>query len=370
MQEKGKLRRVFPGSNSARGFFSFFEHIVAPEKSRVWVIKGGPGNGKSTLMGKIGRALQAQGYDLEYHHCASDSTSLDGLVIPALQTALVDGTFPHVFDPPFPGAAGEIIDLGRFWNAAGLRKNKEQIIKLEAEISRRFKQAHRLLAIAGIYLEAAESYYRLPGVLDQGAFDNLTLKLTAEIFTAQAAEGGGRVRRLFASAIAPEGFVHHLATLLEPLSTVYLLQGEYSSGKSEIIRRITEAALWRGFYVEAFHCALHPEKIDHLLIPQLGIALVNNTVPHSITPAGNCREIDSRQFMAALPGRLQAEKNSLDQSCNEALAAALHFLAQAKAGYQELESLYRPHLRFAAVDRLGQEILAGILEQAADQGAT
>ncbi|MGI5823306.1 MAG: hypothetical protein ACOX6Z_05105 [Dethiobacteria bacterium] len=370
MQKKGKLRRVFPGSNSARGFFSFFEQIIDPEKGRIWVIKGGPGNGKSTLMGKIGQALQEQGYDLEYHHCASDSTSLDGLVIPALKTALVDGTFPHVFDPPFPGAAGEIIDLGRFWEAAGLRENKGQIIKLEAEISRRFKQAHRLLAVAGIYLEAAESYYRLPGVLNQGAFDNLTLKLMAEIFSAKAQGAEGRVRRLFASAIAPEGFVHHLDTLLEPLSTVYLLQGEYSSGKSEIIKRVMEAALWRGFYVEVFHCALNPEKIDHLLIPQLGAALVNNTAPHRITPTGTCREIDSREFMAPLPEKLQVEKNSLDQKYNEALAAALHFLARAKAGYQELESFYRPHLRFAAVDRLGQEILASILEQAAVREAT
>ena len=35
-----------------------------------------------------------RGYDVEFHHCSSDASSIDGVVIPALKIALVDGTTP------------------------------------------------------------------------------------------------------------------------------------------------------------------------------------------------------------------------------------------------------------------------------------
>ena len=363
MGKKGKLRRFFPGSNSARGFFSFFSEIAGPAISRVLVLKGGPGCGKSTFMRKIGRALQEDGYDLEYHHCASDSLSLDGLVVPALGVALIDGTFPHVLDPPSPGVIGEIIDLGRFWNASALQEKKGQIFKLQAEIKRLFAQAHRILAITGAYRDILESYYQTEGILDWGAQDRLTLRLSEDILAGETKGGRGLVRRLFASAITPQGCVHYLADLIEPLARVYLFNGEYSTGKSRVIERVLEETLRRGFYVEAYHCALDPEKVDHMVIPELSIAIINNFMPHCITATRVCRNIDSGEFIADLPPALQAEKDSFTAKYTQNLQDALSFLERARSAYQELEGYYIPQMDFTAVDYLCQETLASILEK-------
>ena len=47
-------RRYFPGANTGRGFIGHFEGIVPPwsEPHYTYVLKGGPGVGKSTLMKK------------------------------------------------------------------------------------------------------------------------------------------------------------------------------------------------------------------------------------------------------------------------------------------------------------------------------
>lgn len=95
MPPTGTIKRVFPGGNTNRGFVSFYDQIIGPEATHIFVIKGGPGVGKSTFMKAIGAVMQAEGYDLEYHHCSSDNNSLDGLVIPALGVALLDGTAPQ-----------------------------------------------------------------------------------------------------------------------------------------------------------------------------------------------------------------------------------------------------------------------------------
>ncbi|NPV30394.1 MAG: ATPase [Firmicutes bacterium] len=96
---KGKVRMVFPGGNTCLGFYSFYDNIIEEDAARIFVIKGGPGVGKSTFMQRIGEEMQERGYDIEFHWCSSDNESLDAVVIPALRVALIDGTAPHVAVP-------------------------------------------------------------------------------------------------------------------------------------------------------------------------------------------------------------------------------------------------------------------------------
>lgn len=94
---KGKIRHLFPGGNTSKGFYSFYHYIISQDTARRKIcIKGGPGTGKSTLMKSIGTFFNDKGYDIEYHHCSSDNNSLDGIVIKQLNIALLDGTAPHV----------------------------------------------------------------------------------------------------------------------------------------------------------------------------------------------------------------------------------------------------------------------------------
>lgn len=88
--------QYFLGANSPTGFYSLYDHLLSPEEaSRICILKGGPGCGKSTLMRAIGRLAQEQGFQAEYILCSGDPDSLDAVVLPQLRTALVDGTAPH-----------------------------------------------------------------------------------------------------------------------------------------------------------------------------------------------------------------------------------------------------------------------------------
>lgn len=89
-------RHFFAGSNSSKGFYSLFSHILNKESARkIICMKGGPGTGKSSFMKKVGGYFSKKGYPIEYYHCSSDINSLDAIVIKNLNIALLDGTFPH-----------------------------------------------------------------------------------------------------------------------------------------------------------------------------------------------------------------------------------------------------------------------------------
>ena len=89
------VRRYFLGANTAKGFFSVYEDFCKPDSGNfLYVIKGGPGCGKSSFMKKIGKAAEDAGLDVEYVLCSADPDSLDGVLIPTWHVGYADGTSP------------------------------------------------------------------------------------------------------------------------------------------------------------------------------------------------------------------------------------------------------------------------------------
>ena len=89
--------KSFLGANTPNGFHSLFGQLYNPYKdSRMYIIKGGPGTGKSSFMKKVAKAASSLALDTEQIFCSSDPDSLDGVIVPQLGLCIADGTAPHV----------------------------------------------------------------------------------------------------------------------------------------------------------------------------------------------------------------------------------------------------------------------------------
>lgn len=138
-------RRYFPGANTGRGFIGHFEGIVPPwsEPHYTYVLKGGPGVGKSTLMKKCAAIARANGFTVEEFRCASDPESFDAVRIPQRRLVLLDGTAPHTIDPAMPGIDGETLDLGRFLHKEVFKRRREELFVLAEENRAHYKTRSR-----------------------------------------------------------------------------------------------------------------------------------------------------------------------------------------------------------------------------------
>lgn len=359
---QGNIRKMFPGSNSAYGFYSFYDQIIADNAARIFVIKGGPGVGKSTFMYNISRELTAQGYDVEFHCCSADSESLDGIVFPQLQIACIDGTTPHMVDPKNPGAVDEIINLGEFWDEAKVIARREAILSSNRETARLYRRAYRYLAAAKLFLDEVEDYYRENRCLDTAGLDRLALRVIGEIFGGKVNRSNTerRERHLFATAITPDGPISYLDTIVGDFQR-YIISGDDGTGKNELIARIKDAAVMRSFFVEVYHCALDPVKIDHLIIPQLRIAVLNSVTPHILVPTGEDRLIETAAYVKNPGRRLEKERDLARGLYDRTFHAAIDFIARSRDVHQKLESYYAPSMRFSEINRLTEAVLEKIL---------
>lgn len=151
---KGEIKRFnggvfFAGANSAHGFVSFYDSILGDKKiERVYILKGGPGTGKSSFMKKAAEYAASKGMSAEIYRCSSDPDSLDGVVIDE-KVAILDGTAPHTVDMSLPGVRDEIINLGAFWDDNALKERSAEIEELISKKAEGYKKAYRYLSAYG-----------------------------------------------------------------------------------------------------------------------------------------------------------------------------------------------------------------------------
>ena len=157
-------RIYFAGANTADGFVGVYQDIANEnDLERLYIIKGGAGTGKSTMMKEIADAAESAGYPVEYYLCGSDPDSLDCVLLDG-RIAVLDGTAPHTLDMNYPGAASELIDVSKFWDKEILEKNRENIIFHSAEKSAAYASAYR-------YLRAASAVEKEKAALARQLFD-------------------------------------------------------------------------------------------------------------------------------------------------------------------------------------------------------
>lgn len=362
---KGKIRHMFPGNNTSMGFFSFYQYMPPqPENlSHYFIIKGGPGVGKSTFMRFVGETMVNMGYDAELHHCSSDNASLDGVVLPSLGLAFVDGTSPHTIDPGIPGAVDEIINLGEFWDSSALQRDRPQITAATVENSRLFRRAYSHLAAAKIFLDEYESAFSEPGVMNWSAVDRETLEILGDIFSSNIHSGHKpSLRHLFATAITPDGSRSYLDSIVSGIKKRYVISGEPGTGKTTIMRQVADRAALLGLGAEMFHCALEPAKIDHVVIPELNTAVINGSIPHTYTPEKDDIVINTERFLNRHKlAAFNAETADAMHRYEDAFAAAITFIARARQNHDLLESYYIPNMDFNAINELKEQTMRRVL---------
>lgn len=356
------VRKMFPGAVTYQGFFSYYSYIIQPDAQHIFVIKGGPGVGKSTFMKNIGEAMLQYGYDIEYHCCSSDNNSIDGLVIPKLGVALLDGTAPHIVDPKNPGAVDEIINLGEYWNEEIMRKSKQEIMDSNYEVSRYFQGAYFALTEAKTALDEWKFYTQ--ACQDWSVIDQTLLKVERDLFR-MTPKGHGQERHLFAWAHTPQGKTQFIDTLLNEVSTLYTLKGHPGTGKSTFLAKIAERAIAYGLFVEFYHNTLNPAKLDLIIIPEISAALAITSEPYIYSPTFNGK-LNALNFDQSLNKplfeRYQEDIENCRHRITQHIDRALRNSKQAKRVHDLMETYYIPAMDFAAIDQKRISILQRILD--------
>ena len=338
------------GANTPQGFCSHYDSLLHDSRiRRLYLLKGGPGCGKSTLMRHVSAAAQKKGYAVEEIPCSSDPSSLDGLIVPDAGLALADGTAPHVLEPPLCGLGAQYLDLGRFYNPDVMLLHKKALL----EAQQKNKACYPLCYLA---LQAAEAASEL---LCQLAADAVPTSLLTEalqtIVPTKPPElpTAGVQRSRFLSAFTPEG----IRCLTPQAAKIVHIRDSFGLSAllmEDLLRSFRDL----GHSVIAAYDPLRPAQLQAILLPSLDTAyLVSSRLFPFASQADWDLDLDALVFRR-LHNRSEQRLHVAEQLRNEAVEEALHYLHAAKRHHDALEAACRPAVDFAAAAACADEIAA------------
>jgi hypothetical protein len=366
------IKRYFPGGNTPDGYLSFYDQVISWSQARkIFIIKGGPGAGKSTFMKKIASEFIKQGISLEFLHCSADSNSIDGLVIPDYKVALLDGTAPHIIDPKFPGCVDDIINLGDYWDEDALAQNRAKIQETNEMYGRCYKRVYNYLKAAKIIFDDLSQIYK--NAVDIEAINRETDRVVNYIFKAIPYQNKtSEQRHLFASAITPDGLVHFLDCLFCNVNNRFLITGSPGTGKSDLLKKITDIFVTKGFNVDIFHCPMNPAKIEHLIVRELDYGFITSTKPHTISQIKATDQIIDLDF-AVNTSKVNFYKQHLDYDSElfwDLIDKSVKALQEAKQLHDQMERLYSSKMSFKKIDAIREKLLSNMLKHISDETIT
>ena len=343
----------FLGANSGQGFQNLFQRFCEPEDHYdLLVLKGGPGAGKSTMMRTIGKAMEERGEEVEYLYCSGDPQSLDGVHIPRIRTAVVDGTAPHVIEPKYPAAVDRYVNLGQFYDIAAAKESRADIVRYTREGSSAYQRAYRAFGAARQMDDSAAALV-LEG-LDAGKLLRRTEGIIGRELRGHGS--GGKDDYRFLGSLTCQGPVWRFDSVQTLCPKVYQLQDAYGLA-APMLQRLHAAASARGFRAIICPDPEHVDRIQHLLLPELELAFVTSREGMEYTGSAYRRVRLDAMVDAAYYKRFKARLRFSARVSGALREEGLAALKEAKAAHDQLEAVYHPHVDFEGVNQMVQEEL-------------
>lgn len=351
--------QYFLGANSPSGFYSLYDHLLPPERAnRFYIIKGGPGCGKSTLMRQVARRAEETGQTVEYTLCSGDPDSLDAILLPQLGVAIVDGTAPHVVEPKYPGVVEEYVNLGRGYRRDELQNIKGEIMSCMTGYKACYQRAYRCLGAAAAIQEDLRTTLTTPA-LEERLAKRARGILSRELKTRLSLPG--QVKQRFLGAVTHKGAMTLYDTALVQCPKVYELSDRCGLAHPMLLQLLS-GAVEKGYDVVACPDPMAPQRLAHLLIPQAGLAFLTTSSDQPL-PEKPWRRIRVETGVGSDLMHRSRPRIRFAQKVGEALMEeAVASLAQAKAMHDDLEALYHPYVDFSLVDRTADQLARTILE--------
>lgn len=351
----------FACANSCQGFVNHFPSVLQ-DMNRIFILKGGPGTGKSTLMKGVGAYFENQDESVEYIYCSSDTTSLDGVILRSRGIAIVDGTAPHVIEPAVPGAVEEYVNLGVAWDAEKLIPYRMEIQELNGQIRREYQEVYRLLKDAKEVHDRWESIYRENmdfDKLNQAAEDMIAVIF--EDHTASCREAK-EVHRFF-GALTPEGSINFIESLTQGMKRRYFIKGRPGTGKSTLMKKIAAAAKELGLDAEIYHCSLDADSLDMVILRGIGVCVFDATPPHEMFPSVDTDVIVDLYDAAVIPQTDEEHQEALSLIAAEYdryIRTARVHLARARHLHDALEQYYINAVDYKQIDVILEDLILAI----------
>ena len=317
-------KKYLASANTTSGFVNKFNFINMQKDSFTYILKGGPGTGKSTLMKKIGKYFEDKNYFVEYFFCSSDSDSLDGVKIKNF--SIVDGTAPHVTEASMPQVKETIVNIGEFIGRE-VKVNKDKIEKFLKIKKLNFNNAYLYLESLGKIFE--EESLNLKHNKNLEKLETITGKL-------KNMKQKGMSRELFSSFISQNGYKTFYKQ--NNYKEIIIVKGNFIENE-KLFNKLSTFLDDKKIYFIKFKSIFMPEFIEGIYVSEIDTLIVSES-----TYFENFESFKNKTIIKKLIKKIA------------------HNLDAAKLNHKKVEQFYIKNMNFDGLNKKEMDIVNEIEE--------
>ena len=348
----------FAGANTGEGFVSAYPDWIREEEChRVFIIKGGSGTGKSSIIKACAAAAEEVGAGVVLLLCSSDPTSADAVILEGRngrRIAILDGTAPHTADPELPGAVGEIVDVGRYWDPSTLAYHREEITLARHGKQRAYHRAYRYLAAIREVEDGARS------LLASCILREKMYAAVNRILPNTMDDEDFREEIRYTHALSMKG-AYRLNTFASAERTYYVTD-VYGTGEY-FLSAVRECAARRRLAMYISPSPIDPRRMQEICLPhaRMRFCLASPKTNRAVEDEG--RIINMLRFIDHASLAVCRARLRFANACEEMLTdGALQALRDAGEEHFRLEEIYKSAMDFSGVEAETQRLCVYVRE--------
>lgn len=329
-------RHYFAEGITNRGYISLLPHMML-EWDKAYILMGGPGTGKSTLIKMIGLDIADRGYEVDFMRSAWDPDSIAGILMRKLNWAILDNYEVAPSRWRAPGLMEEMIDFASFCNKEKLEEKREEILEITERIAKGQRQIGEILATDfseplreksnSSYLKEEEKPW-LPKLHATDLFKNKKDSWSKAQDALKKIQKS-IIRSYFLHGLGTEGWVNLAPSFLQECDQIRI-EGEEAHEAMEWILQEAESL---GQVIDIVLHPIYPDETLGIVLPERNLAIWQGD-----------------------PACLKEQ--GLDKVYSISLKEALY---QTKEAREHLKALYTETVDFDKVDALRADLLNCIL---------
>ena len=349
------MNKYFAASNSSLGFRCYYGDCFSG-LDKLYIIKGGPGTGKSSLMKRVSRSAEEKGYSVEYFYCSSDQESLDGVILykDGFKMGIIDGTSPHAYDMKYAGAVDNIVNLGEFWNNKMLEEKRDDIILLSRRKTHEYNLAYDYLCSCGNLSTVIWS--QLSCCANMRKMIAVSKRLLSEL---DYGEGYNEKIRLIDS-IGMRGRVR-FDSFEKNAEKIYVIGDRFGFG-SFMLDLLRQELIAKRRSISVSYDPICPDRINGIFDTNSRYAfLLSDGRAEDREKNKSIRHINMKRFMNSEKfGQVKADIKYAQGLYQKSLVGAMSHFENIKKIHFELEKIYGVTMDFSGVDKMTEDLIRKI----------
>lgn len=340
------MEKYFAASNSARGFCNYYNECFS-FADKLYIIKGGPGTGKSSFMRRCAASAESKGYSVEYFYCSSDPESLDGVIIytDKRSIAVIDGTAPHTYEMVYPGVRDNIINLGEAWDEGTLDKFRDEIFRLSEGKTLEYRRAYDATGMCGNLSAVIDSY------IDKFLLSEKLSRSAARLIEKLGLSGNGQTKIRLIDSLSMKGRVRF--DTFERMAEKCVIVGDtYGAGAImlEQIKRRLDLALC-DYYIS--YDPIIPKKINGIFERGRKVAFILSDSRVKLEhQADEIEYVNMKRFISPVAADIKADLKYTFSLYKSSMDLAERHLVRASGHHFALEEIYKEAMDFSVVNNM------------------